>query len=289
MPSVIVLNARKRTRRLPGIRAPKSVEVRRRAMLDALIAPMLEDVATRMFSAEGNESRVMDTVVSIRETQAIWESYFSSIADSFAYQWTTDVDLITKEKIADSVGKALGVDMPMILDSPEVSESIRLSSVEAADLIRTIPKDYIGRVSQAVYQSFRQQPFPEGRTLAQEIQFLSGVTRERARVIARDQTSKMNASLTEIRQTNLGIEEYIWRTAEDRRVVGTPGGKYPEGNSKHGNHYVRNGKIFRWDSPPPDGHPGWPIQCRCVALGIVDRSKLREVTGRDGVTGWRLM
>ena len=117
--------------------------------------------------------------------------------------------------------------------------------------------------------------------------------KERAQVIARDQTSKMNTNINQIRQTALGIQEYIWRTSEDSRVVGAPGGKYPQGNAMHGNHYVRNGKIFRWDEPPDDGHPGWPIQCRCVALGIVDRSQLREVAqvGKwsGPQTGWRLV
>lgn len=183
--------------------------------------------------------------------------------------------------------------MAMILDAPDVAVSVRLASMEAAQLIRTIPTDYIGRVSRAVYQSMRQQPFPEGRTLAEEIHLLGRVTKERAQVIARDQTSKMNTNINQIRQTALGIQEYIWRTSEDSRVVGAPGGKYPQGNAMHGNHYVRNGKIFRWDEPPDDGHPGWSIQCRCVALGVVDRSQLREVVqvGKwsGPQTGWRLV
>ena len=191
------------------------------------------------------------------------------------------------------MGKALGIDMAMILDAPDVAVSVRLASMEAADLIRKIPTDYIGRISRAVYQSMRQQPFPEGRTLEEEIRLIGGFAEERARVIARDQTSKMNTNINQIRQTALGIQEYIWRTSEDSRVVGAPGGKYPEGNAMHGNHYVRNGKIFRWDEPPDDGHPGWPLQCRCVALGIVDRSQLREVAqvGKwsGPQTGWRLV
>ena len=47
MPSVLVLNA-KRTRKLPGVRSPKPVEVRARRAIDSLMAPMLADVAARL-------------------------------------------------------------------------------------------------------------------------------------------------------------------------------------------------------------------------------------------------
>ena len=291
MPSVLVLNA-KRTRKLPGVRSPKPVEVRARRAIDSLMAPMLADVAARLAGLD-SMTRIADVILALRGAQEVWERAFSWKAEGLAGRWALDVDVIAKEKLGRAVGKALGIDMAMILDAPDVAVSVRLASMEAAQLIRTIPTDYIGRVSRAVYQSMRQQPFPEGRTLAEEIHLLGRVTKERAQVIARDQTSKMNTNINQIRQTALGIQEYIWRTSEDSRVVGAPGGKYPQGNAMHGNHYVRNGKIFRWDEPPDDGHPGWPIQCRCVALGVVDRSQLREVaqvgTWSGPQTGWRLV
>ncbi len=291
MPSMIVLNA-KRTRKLPGVRSPKPVEARARRAIDSLMAPMLADVAARLAGLD-SMTRIADVILALREAQEVWERAFSWKAEGLAGRWALDVDVIAKEKLGRAVGKALGIDMAMILDAPDVAVSVRLASMEAAQLIRTIPTDYIGRVSRAVYQSMRQQPFPEGRTLAEEIHLLGRVTKERAQVIARDQTSKMNTNINQIRQTALGIQEYIWRTSEDSRVVGAPGGKYPQGNAMHGNHYVRNGKIFRWDEPPDDGHPGWPIQCRCVALGVVDRSQLREVVqvGKwsGPQTGWRLV
>lgn len=74
----------------------------------------------------------------------------------------------------------------------------------------------------------------------------------RARLVARDQTNKLNGQLTRARQENLGIERYIWRTSLDERV--------------RPSHIAKEGKIFRWDDPPSDtGHPGQDIQCRCTA------------------------
>lgn len=84
----------------------------------------------------------------------------------------------------------------------------------------------------------------------------------RAKLIARDQIGKLNSAITENRQTQLGIEGYIWRTALDERVRGRPGGFYPDAVPSH---WDREGQKYRWDKPPVDGHPGQAIQCRCVA------------------------
>ncbi|MFN9900791.1 MAG: phage minor head protein, partial [bacterium] len=79
--------------------------------------------------------------------------------------------------------------------------------------------------------------------LIEEIQKVSNNSLRKAQLIARDQTAKANAVLTQVRQQRLGIQEYIWQTCQDERVRPT--------------HASKHGKIFRWDSPPPDtGHPG---------------------------------
>jgi len=90
----------------------------------------------------------------------------------------------------------------------------------------------------------------------------------RAKLIARDQTNKFLGSLTALRQTELGIEQYVWMTSNDERVRGRPGGKYPDARPSH---WSRQGKKFSWDKPPSGGHPGFAIQCRCVAVPVLDK------------------
>ena len=62
--------------------------------------------------------------------------------------------------------------------------------------------------------------------------------------------------MTQARQMKLGIERYRWRTAGDTRV--------------RTEHAMREGQIFSWDRPPPDGHPGQPINCRCYAEPVIE-------------------
>jgi SPP1 gp7 family putative phage head morphogenesis protein len=88
----------------------------------------------------------------------------------------------------------------------------------------------------------------------------------RSRLIARDQSSKFWGTLNRIRQEQAGVTEYEWWTCQDERVRGNPEGLYPKARPSH---WDRHARIFRWDRPPSDGHPGEPIMCRCVARPIL--------------------
>lgn len=96
--------------------------------------------------------------------------------------------------------------------------------------------------------------------LTKEIQDLAGVTRNRAALIGADQVGKLNSQLTQYRQINAGMEEYIWTTKKDKRV--------------RPRHALREGRCYKWSEPPDDGHPGWPIRCRCTAAPVIDTDKI---------------
>lgn len=92
------------------------------------------------------------------------------------------------------------------------------------------------------------------------------VSRSRAVRIARTEIANAASYAMRESQKEAGATHYIWRTAKDQRVRGRPGGYYE--NSRY-DHWARDGKTFAWDKPPPDGHPGEPIMCRCVALPVL--------------------
>lgn len=93
-----------------------------------------------------------------------------------------------------------------------------------------------------------------------------GTLRGRAEVIARDQVATLNGRLTQARQENAGITEYIWRAVGDGRV--------------RDEHASLSGRRFRWDAPGPDGHPGEAVLCRCTAEAVVD---LDQILGAPSV------
>jgi SPP1 gp7 family putative phage head morphogenesis protein len=122
-------------------------------------------------------------------------------------------------------------------------------------LIKTIDARYFDDLAKVLSENIRLGT--NTRDLTQILQERYNVSKARARVIARDQTAKLNGRLTEAKHTRLGITSYKWSTSGDERVR-------PE-------HVKLNGKIMQWNSPhPTEGHPGSAVQCRCVAIPVVD-------------------
>lgn len=158
-------------------------------------------------------------------------------------------------KIARAV---LGVDV--FIQQPWLTDELKLFGQTNVDLIKSIPQQGLQRIQQATLNALRAGTRAE--SLTDMITHSFGVTQRRAKLIARDQVGKLNGQLTKLRQNELGISQYIWRTSEDERVRGDPDGKYPNADPSH---YARNGRKYSWNNPPEDGNPGEPVQCRCIA------------------------
>lgn len=100
--------------------------------------------------------------------------------------------------------------------------------------------------------------------MVQALQTRTGVSRSAAARIIRNETGNAQAYALEQEQRAMGFTHYIWSTSRDSRV--------------RREHQVREWKIYSWDNPPADGHPGEPIMCRCVAIPV------RSVDAREAVS-----
>lgn len=274
---MLVLNSKpknntKRKTTLSPITPKSNLNKRIKKAIDKIFEPMYEET-NELVKSDADTSKV------IRELKKISKKY-KEIANEWSIKigkkWAKDVSVDSRDELYRQIKKHLMIDRGYIVDSSEFEEAFKRNLVECVHLIRSIPVEYLGKVAEALMKEFNGEPQPDNRTLVEQIQKEGKIAKERAKFIARDQTAKMNSQFNQVRQQDLGIEEYIWRTAQDQRVVGNPNGRFPNWNQKHGNHYSRNGKIFRWDSPPEDGHPGMAINCRCVAIPIIDFDKLKR-------------
>jgi SPP1 gp7 family putative phage head morphogenesis protein len=130
----------------------------------------------------------------------------------------------------------------------ELIESIDRRTMEqihyalARNVIRTVDKEMLTK------------------ELTQSIMQMGKVNEKRAALIACDQVGKLNSQLAQYEQFNQGVTSYIWSTRRDSRV--------------RQKHREREGKVFRWDNPPDDGHPGWPVRCRCTSTPLYDTDKV---------------
>jgi len=164
------------------------------------------------------------------------------------------------QKILRSV---LGVDL--FFDDPALRLATQSFVSENVSLIKSIRNQSLDRIESRVYAGIRQGDRWEG--VAKTIREEYGVTERRARLIGRDQVNKLNGKLTQNRQEQIGVKRYKWRTAIDERVRGNPGGLYPKAKPSH---WHREGNVYNWNEPPKGGHPGIPIQCRCIAEPDLD-------------------
>lgn len=148
---------------------------------------------------------------------------------------------------------ALGVDL--FVAEPQLQDMLADFTNENVALIKSIPKTFHDRIGRIVRDEFRQGARAE--QVQEKIRATYDVTRNRAILIARDQSNKLTGQTTRMRQTNLGIESYRWRTSQDDRV--------------RPSHAANEGRVIKWSEPPAEtGHPGQDVNCRCTAEPVFD-------------------
>ena len=185
------------------------------------------------------------------------------------------VDKFNKKEL--QAFKEIAIGEAFAEDEPWVKNVIDSWSREQVTLITKASQDMLDTVARRIREGVKA-----GKSARQVTAMINadlpGISYRRARIIARDQTAKLNSALTQGRMADAGIETYIWSTSEDERVRGNPTGLYPKALPSH---YVMNGKVCRWDDPTvwlengewvkraddaPYFHPGMAIMCRCVAI-----------------------
>lgn len=168
-------------------------------------------------------------------------------------------------RLADEIRRTIGVDVLAIFRSDAgLLRAMTAATKENVALMKSIPEQYFGRVYSTITKGWVSGLRWE--SLVEQVQRDGDITENRAKLIARDQTSKMNAAFNRERQQQVGIERYEWSTSRDERV--------------RESHAAMDGKTCEWANPPiVDGEPvhaGEGINCRCTALPIVDEAAVAE-------------
>lgn len=154
----------------------------------------------------------------------------------------------------------VNVDIFGINADPQIQRHMVQATQVNVALIKNMTRDYGAKAYDDIQAIIQNNQFDLQAQQEQIHQYLDPkgkggrFVKNRARLIARDQNNKLVGELNQISHQSAGGAEYRWSTARDNRV-----------RSRHAS---RQGKIFRWDDPPEDGHPGQAIQCRCTAKFI---------------------
>ena len=193
---------------------------------------------------------ILDRFKSIfnRITQSVKDKV-SAIANALASKIVNAQKKASDGQLADMLGKQTGIDFTGLMRDEDLQQAVDEAIAANVGLIKSIPEQYFDKIEQAVMAGIQGGTL--NATLADDLEKAYGISKSRAKLIATDQLGKINSRLSQIRQQKLGITHYTWSTSHDERV-------------RH-EHKLRDGKLFAWDKPPSDGHPGQPIRCRCVA------------------------
>lgn len=167
------------------------------------------------------------------------------------------------KKWLENAKRAFGVDLRGIVQEENLEAYLEAVALRNAGLIKGLSDDLIKRVQQDTINSLVGGE--SVNQLKERLKHSLDVSDSRARLIAYDQTSKLNADLTKARNKEAGIDSYVWRTSMDERV--------------RPRHAALEGKQYKYGEPTgaEDGlEPGQPIRCRCNAQAVVDWSDLDD-------------
>ena len=180
----------------------------------------------------------------------------TSQAENIANGFVSRGDAQNHAEVSIDLKNQTGIDLSAYLrNSPNIAERVNTLTAGNVQLIKSIRSQYLDKVQNAVMQAMVKGTL--NKDLAAQIKDLGKTTEKRAMFIARDQSSKLNAALTQARHEDVGIKKYMWSTSLDERV--------------RDSHADKEGQIFEYANPPADtGHPGHDFNCRCMAIPVLD-------------------
>ncbi len=139
--------------------------------------------------------------------------------------------------------RTLGVGIPAA--EPYLDDFIVAATRENVRRVTALLASEFDEAQNVILSGFRRGiRFEE---IAQTLESRFNIIENRARLIARDQVASLNGELNRLRQTNIGVTSYVWRTSQDDDV--------------RPSHEELDGEVFTWAQGSPEGHPGEPINC----------------------------
>jgi len=187
--------------------------------------------------------------------------YASNAAKSLVYN-------LNKQSIEQwqKQGKKINKLLQKELRSKRMVELMDIYVDQNISLIQSLPLDAAKRTYKILMEG--NVSGARSSSLVDKIQKIGDISKNRATLIARTETSKISTALTQARSEVLGLNWYVWRTSQDVRV--------------RDSHFVMSRVIVNWNEPPaPEQlkniksslghyHAGNCPNCRCYAQPVID-------------------
>ena len=270
-PTLSELFNKKRNKEFKPVQPSKRAEVKYRNALLLLIASLKTALLKRLRAfllGNPNDAEIIEHTTQILD--GLRKADTLDYAKRLSRGVVSAVNETNKERLIQNVQKGTDIDLTPLVGDTAVKAKLDEYVAKNASLITSVKNDYLSDVEKAIRESYLKNGRAEN--LATIIHERAGVSKSRARLIARDQTAKINAELDQERMQNLGVKLYIWCTAKDERVRHTHANmqgvlcRFDDDSvySKDG------GKTWiKREADKPKCKPGVDIQCRCFAKAII--------------------
>jgi SPP1 gp7 family putative phage head morphogenesis protein len=194
-----------------------------------------------------------------------WSKVFKGAARKLGAKLTEKVDVHSQSTTMNSLSN-LGIKNPKMQYTKNVEETLGAAQEFNHTLVTGIQADAHERIFNNIMLSLTSpNPDEQGQqAIIEALTTTEKMSKGRANLIARDQTSKIYTSLNTEWMKQNGIAKFKW--------VHSSAGKVPRES-----HLARDEEIYEhddprlWQGPKADqGPPGWAINCRCVAVPVLD-------------------
>ncbi|QIG74956.1 head morphogenesis protein [Rhizobium phage RHph_I65] len=231
-------------------------------VLEYEMARLIRDVLLPAYGSARSNLRDGDTLLVTDADESTFEQIraaMRAIASAVSGQIRDIITLASQshtKKWMAAAKRAFGVDLSAVVRAEDLESYLDAAALRNAGLIKGFSDDLVKTVQQYTTTALIQGK--SAKELQAQLKDRLEVSDSRARLIARDQTAKLTSDLNRRRHEDAGIEEYDWRTSHDERVRSL--------------HRKLDGLRYKYGQPTgAEGGlpPGQPIQCRCVAQGVV--------------------
>lgn len=273
-----LLGRRGLKKQAPIMTYPKVIEKKYQAELINFVNVIAKEIDMRLIESlnqierqkniELNLDSWVDSVDDIMESLKVWGMAKASEMLAVITLKASQIGDWNTKQFKQSIKTVVGVDP--ISKNQGYQTLIQSWSKENSRLITSIQSNLLDDVA-----GVTQRGMSAGKSIndiSKEIKDRYGVTKSRARTIARTEVGKLNGNLTKVRNQELGIKTYFWATSNDERV--------------RDSHKALNGMLCKWDddSVYSDnngkswkrrsgkmfiGAPGQDINCRCTSRSNV--------------------
>ena len=273
--SLLQNSLRGRDRFLPPTTPSKRAEVYYRDALADFIRAMINRITDALSKKNLVDAVAIsddDYINSLIEVLAsIAGERIEERAKLLATRFVSKVHYQNKTQFTRNFKNAFDIDLSSIVEKEILGDTLAVAIQQNVELITSIKNDFINDIGSNVFTNYKKG-FRHGE-LINEIRERGNVSYSRAKLIARDQTAKVNADFEEERNKKLGFDIYKWKGTADAR--------------ERDSHRALNNMLCKYSDPTVYsddegktwkkrtsikafiGKCGEDYQCRCLAIPYI--------------------